>query len=128
MTSVLRLSSNVGENALWVLEPDGRRVVLGPLRIVELLISSRTSIATAATAVNPTHHLIEVLSLGVLDKLFAVLENAELLGVEVARHLANRCALLQPDTIKGSLLVVELCVRQRLHRRHCRQHLHPGLC
>ena len=40
-----------------------------------------------------------MLSLGVLDKLFAVLENAELLGVEVARHLANRCALLQPEEI-----------------------------
>ena len=40
-----------------------------------------------------------MLSLGVLDKLFAVLENAELLGVEVARHLANRCALLQSEEI-----------------------------
>ena len=38
-----------------------------------------------------------MLSLGALDKVLAVLEDAELLCVEIASHLAQRCTLLQPD-------------------------------
>ena len=40
-----------------------------------------------------------MVGLGVLDKVLAVLEDAELLCVEVASHLAERCALLQPGAI-----------------------------
>ena len=38
-----------------------------------------------------------MLCLGVLDEVLAVLEDAELLCVEIASHLAQRCTLLQPE-------------------------------
>ena len=42
-------------------------------------------------------HFIKVLSLSVLDKVLAVLEDPQLLGVEVPSHLAKGCTLLQPE-------------------------------
>ena len=38
-----------------------------------------------------------MLCLGVLDKVLAVLEDAKLLCVEIASHLAQGCTLLQPE-------------------------------
>ena len=42
-------------------------------------------------------HFIKVLSLSVLDKVLAVLEDPQLLGVEVPSHLAKGGTLLQPE-------------------------------